>query len=75
MYLHADIPAVQLSIDGTKPAVWHYAIGQQQAVLRDQGVMIIASGNVVHNLRMLRWQKAQTSCPWAESRKFQCVCP
>ncbi|WP_455852215.1 4,5-DOPA-extradiol-dioxygenase [Pantoea endophytica] len=67
MYPDADIPVVQLSIDGTKPADWHYALGQKLASLRDQGVMIVASGNVVHNLRMLRWQGAETAYPWAES--------
>ena len=67
MYPDADIPVVQLSIDGTKPAEWHYALGQKLASLRDEGVMIVASGNVVHNLRMLRWQGAETAYPWAES--------
>lgn len=67
MYPDADIPVVQLSIDGTKPAEWHYALGQKLASLRDEGVMIVASGNVVHNLRMLRWQGAETVYPWAES--------
>lgn len=67
MYPDADIPVVQLSIDGTKPAEWHYALGQKLASLRDEDVMIVASGNVVHNLRMVRWGGDATAYPWAES--------
>ena len=67
MYPAADIPVVQLSIDATQPAEWHYQLGRKLASLRDEGVMIVASGNVVHNLRMLRWQGAATTYPWAES--------
>jgi len=67
MYPQADIPVVQLSIDATKPAEWHFELGRKLAALRDEGVMIVASGNVVHNLRMLRWQGAATSYPWAEN--------
>lgn len=67
MYPDADIPVVQLSIDGTKPAEYHYQLGQQLAALRDEGVMIVASGNVVHNLRMVKWQGDAEPYPWAES--------
>ncbi|WP_413726546.1 4,5-DOPA dioxygenase extradiol [Sodalis sp. RH16] len=67
MYPAADIPMVQLSIDGTKPAEYHYRLGRELSALRDQGVMIIASGNVVHNLRMVIWQGAAEPYPWAES--------
>ena len=67
MYPDADIPVVQLSVDGTKPAEWHFELGRKLATLRDEGVMIIASGNVVHNLRMLRWQGEETAYEWAEN--------
>ena len=67
MYPDADIPIVQLSIDGTKPAEYHYQLGRKLAALREQGVMIVASGNVVHNLRMVKWQGDTTPYPWAES--------
>lgn len=67
MYPDADIPMVQLSIDNTKPAEWHFEQGRKLAALRDEGVMLVASGNVVHNLRMARWQGESQPYPWAES--------
>ncbi|MFU9135400.1 4,5-DOPA dioxygenase extradiol [Erwinia tasmaniensis] len=67
MYPHADIPVVQLSVDGTQPPAWHFELGRKLAALRDQGVMIVASGNVVHNLRMARWQGEAGAYPWATS--------
>nr|WP_154324502.1 4,5-DOPA dioxygenase extradiol [Pantoea sp. 201603H] len=65
MFPEANIPVVQLSIDGTKPPSWHFELGRKLAVLREQGVMIVASGNVVHNLRMLRRQGETEAWPWA----------
>ncbi|GBU11824.1 4,5- DOPA-extradiol-dioxygenase [Enterobacterales bacterium] len=67
MYPDADIPVVQLSIDGTQPAEYHYQIGKKLAALRDEGVMIVASGNVVHNLRMAKWEGNSEPYPWANS--------
>ncbi|MEB5922039.1 4,5-DOPA-extradiol-dioxygenase [Franconibacter daqui] len=67
MYPDADIPMVQLSIDSTKPPVWHYEQGRKLAKLRDEGIMLVASGNVVHNLRTARWHGESTPYPWAES--------
>jgi 4,5-DOPA dioxygenase extradiol len=54
MFPAADIPVLQLSMDYSQSAAHHYAIGQQLAALRDQGVLIVGSGNVVHNLRAAR---------------------
>ena len=51
MYPDADIPMVRLSIDSTKPAARHMEMGRKLATLRDEGIMLVASGNVVHNLR------------------------
>lgn len=51
----ANIPVVQLSIDETKGAGWHYEIARQLAPLRDEGVLIIGSGNLVHNLHTYSW--------------------
>lgn len=65
MYPDADIPMVQLSIDSTKPAARHMEMGRKLASLRDEGIMLIASGNVVHNLRTVRWHGENTPYPRA----------
>jgi len=57
LFPHADIPVVQLSMDETKPASFHYAVGQRLAKLRDEGMLIIGSGNLVHNLHAYAWGK------------------
>ena len=67
VYPEADIPVVQLSIDGTKPAEYHYQIGKKLAALRDEGIMIVASGNVVHNLRLMQRGGDSAHYPWATS--------
>ena len=57
MYPFADIPVLQLSIDYYKPAAYHYELAKQLLALRKKGVLIIGSGNMVHNLRMVAWDK------------------
>lgn len=57
MYPEADIPVLQLSIDYHRPPEWHFALGQELAALRRKGVLIIGSGNMVHNLGMVAWDK------------------
>jgi len=51
----ADIPVVQLSIDETQPPVFHYEIGKRLSSLREEGVLVIGSGNIVHNLSAYVW--------------------
>lgn len=65
LYPNADIPVVQLSIDGTQPAAVHYALGQRLAALRDEGVLILGSGGIVHNLARVDWSSASPPPPWA----------
>lgn len=65
MYPNADVPVVQLSIDGTRDAAWHYALGQQLRPLRDAGVLLMGTGNVVHNLRYLQRTDNAAAYPWA----------
>ena len=65
LYPKADVPVVQLSMDMTKSASFHYELGQKISFLRDEGVLIIASGNVVHNLRRLDWNEKAPAHSWA----------
>ena len=53
LFPKADLPVIQLSLDVTKTAQEHYELGQQLKPLRDEGVLIVGSGNIVHNLRMV----------------------
>ncbi len=53
MFPNADVPVVQMSLDRSKNPAYHYQLGQQLRELREEGVLIIGSGNIVHNLRMV----------------------
>lgn len=66
LYPDADIPVVQLSLDASKPPAWHYALAKQLAPLRDEGILILGSGNIVHNLRQLNWSANTPAFDWAE---------
>lgn len=66
MFPNADIPMIQLSLDRFQTPQWHYELAQELAVLRKKGVLIVGSGNMVHNLRMLSWQNPEATYDWAE---------
>jgi 4,5-DOPA dioxygenase extradiol len=66
MYPEADIPTIQLSIDYSKPPKYQYEIGQKLEFLRDQGVLIIGSGNLVHNLGAVVWNQPRSVYNWAQ---------
>ncbi|PZF71453.1 4,5-DOPA dioxygenase extradiol [Taibaiella soli] len=64
MFPEADIPVFQLSIDYYKSPQWHYDLAKQLSELRRKGVLIMGSGNIVHNLRMVDFQN-RTNYDWA----------
>lgn len=64
MYPEADIPVVQVSLDRTRFAHEHYKLGAELSALRSEGVLIVGSGNIVHNLRLMQWD-ASKPYSWA----------
>jgi 4,5-DOPA dioxygenase extradiol len=66
MYPRADVPTVQLSLDRTRSAREHYELARELRALRAKGVLVVGSGNMVHNLRRLNWEDLETPYDWAE---------
>jgi len=67
MYPEADVPVVQLSLDFTAPPAAHYELARKLAPLRDEGVLVLGSGNIVHNLSL--WHRADTE-PYDWASRF-----
>lgn len=65
VYPKADVPVVQLSIDRSRPPEYHYELAKRLAPLRDEGVLVMGSGNVVHNLGAVSWGPHVAAWPWA----------
>ena len=66
LFPKADVPVVQLSINALKPMDYHLDLAGKLNRLRRQGVMIVSSGNVVHNLRRIEWNKPDAGAAWAQ---------
>lgn len=65
MYPKKDIPVIQISVDAEAPPEVHYQIGRELNQLRQEGVLLFGSGNIVHNLRLMDWQKEKQGFEWA----------
>ncbi|HEY3387171.1 MAG TPA: 4,5-DOPA dioxygenase extradiol [Saprospiraceae bacterium] len=65
LYPKADIPVIQLSLDYTKGPEYHFALAKELSALRRKGILIVGSGNMVHNLGILDWQHQNTGFDWA----------
>lgn len=65
MYPQANVPVLQLSIYMSQPPEYHFRLGQELAKLREKGVLIIGSGNIVHNLRKIQWEENVRPYEWA----------
>ena len=70
VYPAADVPVVQLSIDETQPSSFHFEIGRRLAPLRDEGILIVGSGNLVHNLHAYAWGR-HVSDPYDWAIRFE----
>jgi 4,5-DOPA dioxygenase extradiol len=66
MYPDAEVPVLQLSINALKPLEYHMELAARLKPLRDRGILVLGSGNVVHNLRRVQWESPDAAFDWAE---------
>jgi 4,5-DOPA dioxygenase extradiol len=67
VYPEADVPVVQLSMDATKPPEWHFELAKRLVPLRDEEVLIVGTGNIVHNLPAMNWgERHGAPYDWAQ---------
>jgi 4,5-DOPA dioxygenase extradiol len=65
-YPDADVPVIQMSMDASKPISWHFELGRMLRPLRDEGILIMGTGNVVHNLSQMNWDINSKPHDWAQ---------
>jgi 4,5-DOPA dioxygenase extradiol len=65
VFPRADVPVIQLSVHGGRDAEYHVELGRRLAPLRERGVLVVASGNVVHNLRLIDFRRPEVAFDWA----------
>ncbi len=70
LFPKADVPVIQISIDETRPASFHYELGKKLAPLREEGVLILGSGNLIHNLHAYGWGR-QVPEPYDWATRFE----
>ena len=66
LYPEADVPVFEVSLDHERTFEEHVALGKEMRKLRERGVLILGSGNLVHNLRKINWEMPHGAYPWAE---------
>ena len=73
LYPEADVPVLELSLDFSKPAQYHFELGKELAWLRKKKILIIGSGNIVHNLRVIDWRNPDSGYDWAREANSKII--
>ena len=74
LYPEADIPVLELSLNQSKTTEWHYTLGKALRSLRKEGILIVGSGNIVHNLGLYDWGHSERApYPWADQFETQAI--